>query len=159
MNRPGAYSVLAAEAHHVPAVVKLIAGMIALIAPEEAARAARIQELVKREGMADGGLYESASLLTPLGAIPLPEAFGLLADVPGCEKIVAILRMNETKDEVVNIGIRAVEVDAIDEVAKRIYVKFGFRAMLDDPQLCCVKKIKQPAKQFQQFQLCHFICA
>lgn len=32
------------------------------------------------------------------------------------------------------IGIRAVEVDAIDEVAKRFYLKFGFRSMLDDPQ-------------------------
>ena len=32
------------------------------------------------------------------------------------------------------IGIRAVEVDAIDEAAKRFYVKFGFRPLLDDPR-------------------------
>jgi GNAT superfamily N-acetyltransferase len=31
------------------------------------------------------------------------------------------------------IGIRAVEVDAIDESARNFYVKFGFRALLDDP--------------------------
>ena len=30
------------------------------------------------------------------------------------------------------IGVRAVEVDAIDEDAKRFYLKFGFRPLLDD---------------------------
>lgn len=32
------------------------------------------------------------------------------------------------------IGIRAVEVDALDEVAKNFYLKFGFRSLLDDPR-------------------------
>ena len=31
------------------------------------------------------------------------------------------------------IGIRAVEVDALDDAARRFYLKFGFRALLDDP--------------------------
>jgi GNAT superfamily N-acetyltransferase len=31
------------------------------------------------------------------------------------------------------IGIRAVEVDAINESARRFYLKFGFRPLLDDP--------------------------
>lgn len=30
------------------------------------------------------------------------------------------------------IGIRAVEVDAIDDAARRFYLKFGFRSLLDD---------------------------
>lgn len=32
------------------------------------------------------------------------------------------------------IGIRAVEVDAFDDQAKRFYLKYGFRELLDDPQ-------------------------
>lgn len=32
------------------------------------------------------------------------------------------------------VGIRAVEVDAIDESARQFYLKFGFRSLLDDPQ-------------------------
>lgn len=32
------------------------------------------------------------------------------------------------------VGIRAVEVDAIDEPARQCYLKFGFRSLLDDPQ-------------------------
>lgn len=32
------------------------------------------------------------------------------------------------------IGIRAVEVDAIDEAAVKFYLKFGFRPLLDDPR-------------------------
>lgn len=32
------------------------------------------------------------------------------------------------------VGIRAVEVDAIDEAARQFYLKFGFRSLLDDQQ-------------------------
>jgi GNAT superfamily N-acetyltransferase len=32
------------------------------------------------------------------------------------------------------VGIRAVEVDALDEAARRFYLKFGFRALRDDPR-------------------------
>lgn len=32
------------------------------------------------------------------------------------------------------IGVRAVEVDAIDEAARGFYMKFGFRPLLDDPR-------------------------
>ena len=31
------------------------------------------------------------------------------------------------------IGIRAVEVDALDEEARKFYLKFGFRSLIDDP--------------------------
>lgn len=32
------------------------------------------------------------------------------------------------------VGVRAVEVDAIDEAARQFYLKFGFRALNDDPR-------------------------
>ncbi len=32
------------------------------------------------------------------------------------------------------VGIRAVEVDAIDDAARKFYMKFGFRSLLDDPR-------------------------
>ena len=32
------------------------------------------------------------------------------------------------------VGIRAVEVDAIDDTARKFYLKFGFRSLLDDPR-------------------------
>jgi GNAT superfamily N-acetyltransferase len=32
------------------------------------------------------------------------------------------------------VGIRAVEVDAIDDAARNFYVKFGFEPLLDDPR-------------------------
>ena len=32
------------------------------------------------------------------------------------------------------IGIRAVEVDALDDTARNFYLKFGFRPLLDDPR-------------------------
>ena len=32
------------------------------------------------------------------------------------------------------VGIRAVEVDALDESARNFYLKFGFRSLLDDPR-------------------------
>jgi GNAT superfamily N-acetyltransferase len=32
------------------------------------------------------------------------------------------------------VGVRAVEVDAIDDAARAFYLKFGFRALRDDPR-------------------------
>jgi GNAT superfamily N-acetyltransferase len=43
----------------------------------------------------------------------------------------ALRRILEVADEV---GVRAVEVDAIDDDARRFYEKFGFRSLLDDPR-------------------------
>ena len=34
----------------------------------------------------------------------------------------------------VQVGIRAVEVDAIDDTARNFYLKFGFVPLLDDPR-------------------------
>jgi len=33
-----------------------------------------------------------------------------------------------------NVGIRAVEVDALNEAARNFYMRFGFRPLLDDPR-------------------------
>lgn len=43
----------------------------------------------------------------------------------------ALRRAQYVSDE---IGIRAVEVQAIDETARQFYLKFGFRSLLDDPR-------------------------
>lgn len=48
-----------------------------------------------------------------------------------------------------HIGVRAVEVDAIDDAAKRFYLKYGFTAMLDDPRhlflpMQVVRKLQLP---------------
>jgi len=47
------------------------------------------------------------------------------------------------------IGIRAIEVDARDESAKRFYVKYGFRELKDDTRhlyipMHEVRKLKLP---------------
>jgi GNAT superfamily N-acetyltransferase len=48
------------------------------------------------------------------------------------------------------IGIRAVEVDAIDEAARRFYLKFGFVSRVDDPNhlflpMPVIRKLKLPS--------------
>ena len=44
--------------------------------------------------------------------------------------IDALRRINGIAE---HVGIRAVEVHAIDESARRFYLKFGFRPLVDDP--------------------------
>ncbi|MGC1273193.1 MAG: GNAT family N-acetyltransferase [Planctomycetaceae bacterium] len=46
------------------------------------------------------------------------------------------------------VGIRAVEVDAIDEAARRFYLKFGFRPLNDDP-----KHLLMPMHEIRQLKL------
>ncbi|MEX0586020.1 MAG: GNAT family N-acetyltransferase [Pirellulales bacterium] len=48
------------------------------------------------------------------------------------------------------IGVRAVEVDAIDDSAKRFYLKYGFVPLRDDPRhlflpMQVIRKLKLPA--------------
>lgn len=47
------------------------------------------------------------------------------------------------------VGIRAVEVDAIDDAARTFYEHFGFRSLLDDPKhmylpMQLIRKLKLP---------------
>jgi GNAT superfamily N-acetyltransferase len=60
----------------------------------------------------------------------------------------AFQRIQRLADE---IGIRGVEVDAIDESARRFYLKHGFRSLLDDPNhlflsLDVIRKLKLPER-------------
>ena len=50
----------------------------------------------------------------------------------GSSLLVDALRRSADISE--QIGIRAVEVDAIDDTARSFYLKFGFRPILDDPR-------------------------
>lgn len=50
------------------------------------------------------------------------------------------------------LGIRAVEVDAIDDSAKRFYLKYGFSQLLDDERhlflsIGAIKQLKLPAPE------------
>ena len=60
--------------------------------------------------------------------------------------IDALRRANHISEQ---IGIRAVEVDAIDDDAKRFYMKYGFAPLLDDQRhlflpMQAVRKLKLP---------------
>lgn len=46
------------------------------------------------------------------------------------------------------IGIRAVEVDAIDNAAQTFYLQFGFRSLLDDP-----RHLMMPMHEIRQLKL------
>jgi GNAT superfamily N-acetyltransferase len=46
------------------------------------------------------------------------------------------------------VGIRAVEVDAIDGTARQFYLKFGFRSLLDDP-----KHLLMPMHEIRKLKL------
>lgn len=50
----------------------------------------------------------------------------------GASLLVDALRRSLLISE--QVGIRAVEVDALDQVARSFYLKFGFRSLLDDPR-------------------------
>jgi len=46
------------------------------------------------------------------------------------------------------VGIRAVEVDAIDETAQAFYLRFGFHSLLDDP-----KHLFMPLREIRKLKL------
>lgn len=61
----------------------------------------------------------------------------------------ALRRTAQISDQV---GVRAMEVDAIDDDAKKFYVKFGFRPLRDDPRhlympMHEIRKLKLPKVQ------------
>ena len=60
--------------------------------------------------------------------------------------IDAVRRVQQIADQV---GVRAIEVDAIDEIARSFYMKFGFYTLLDDPYhlylpIQIIRKLKLP---------------
>jgi GNAT superfamily N-acetyltransferase len=65
----------------------------------------------------------------------------------GAHLLIDALRRTECLAEAV--GIRAVEVDAIDDAARRFYLKFGFGPLADDPNhlflpLHVIRKLRLP---------------
>lgn len=115
------------------------------------------------------GYYALSSHMVRFEALPADQAKGLpRLDVPvallgrlavdrptqgqglGAELLIdALRRVQHLADR---IGIRAVEVDAIDESAKRFYERHGFVPLLDDPRhlfltLRVIRALKLPALQ------------
>lgn len=97
------------------------------------------------------GYYALASHRVIYDQLPVPDAKGLpMFDVPvvllgrlavdrgfqgqGLGSLLLIDALRRVSLIAEEIGIRAVEVDAIDAAARSFYVKYGFRALLDDAQ-------------------------
>lgn len=97
------------------------------------------------------GYYAISTHRVLYDALPLTEAKGLpRLDIPvvligrlavgqsvqgqglGALLLVDALRRSMQISE--QVGIRAVEVDALDDTARSFYLKFGFRSLLDDPR-------------------------
>jgi GNAT superfamily N-acetyltransferase len=51
----------------------------------------------------------------------------------GLGALLLVDALRRSADIAEQVGIRAVEVDALDAVARNFYLKFGFRPLLDDP--------------------------
>ncbi|MBM4075271.1 MAG: GNAT family N-acetyltransferase [Planctomycetes bacterium] len=111
---------------------------------------ARTYVLVHRESNVVKGYYALSNHTVAFDALPEDEVKGLpLIDVPvvligrlAVDRSVQGKRLGEfllldalRKVEFLanRIGIRAVEVDAADESAKRFYEKYGFIAFVDNP--------------------------
>jgi GNAT superfamily N-acetyltransferase len=97
------------------------------------------------------GYYAISSHRVVYEMLPDPEAKGLpCLDVPvvligrlavdqseqgkGLGSLLLVDALRRSADISKQIGIRAVEVDAIDDAARSFYLKFGFRPLLDDPR-------------------------
>lgn len=97
------------------------------------------------------GYYAIANHLVRYDALPTDQAKGLPSiDVPvvllgrlavhrpmqgrGLGKVLLIDALRRSLSLADQIGIRAVEVDAVDDAAVHFYRKFGFLMLLDDPR-------------------------
>ncbi len=52
----------------------------------------------------------------------------------GLGSLLLVDALRRSANTSLQLGIRAVEVDAIDDTARSFYLKFGFRPLLDDPR-------------------------
>ena len=104
-----------------------------------------------RQGQLVSGYYAISTHRVRYEALPAEQAKGLPKfDVPvvligrlavdrtmqgqGLGGLLLIDALRRTEFIANQVGVRAVEVDAIDETARRFYAKFGFTSLLDDPQ-------------------------
>jgi GNAT superfamily N-acetyltransferase len=110
------------------------------------------------------GYYSLSSHYVGYESLPTDQAKGLpKIDVPvvllgrlavdqsirgqGLGAILLIDALRRTETLAGQLGIRAVEVDAIDEAARHFYLKFGFTPLKDDPNhlflpLHVIRKLK-----------------
>jgi GNAT superfamily N-acetyltransferase len=96
------------------------------------------------------GFYAISSHRVTHESLPVEEAKGLpRLDVPvvllgrlavdrsvqgqGLGSLLLIDSLRRAQHLAEHVGIRAVEVDAIDDAARRFYLRFGFVPLLDDP--------------------------
>jgi len=113
------------------------------------------------------GYYALSSHRVLHDILPVDEAKGLLRlDVPvvllgrlavdrsmqgkGLGTFLLIDALRRVQQIAEHVGIRAVEVDAIDDSARRFYLKFGFNELLDDPRhlyvsMHVIRKLNLPA--------------
>jgi GNAT superfamily N-acetyltransferase len=52
----------------------------------------------------------------------------------GLGSLLLVDALRRSLDISAQVGIRAVEVDALDENARKFYLAFGFRPLIDDPR-------------------------
>lgn len=52
----------------------------------------------------------------------------------GLGSLLLVDALRRSLDISAQVGIRAVEIDALDETAKKFYLAFGFRPLIDDPR-------------------------
>ncbi len=111
---------------------------------------ARIYVATKRDELVVLGYYAISNHRVTYEALPADHAKGLpRLDVPvvllgrlavdmsvrakGLGSLLLIDSLRRAEYLSGQVGIRAVEVDAIDEAARNFYLKFGFTPLLDNP--------------------------
>jgi len=127
---------------------------------------ARAYVLVHRREAAVNGYYALSNHTVVYEALPNDQAQGLPPiDIPvvligrlavnlstqgkGLGEFLLIDALRRAGYLADRIGIRAVEVDAIDEAAKRFYERYGFLSLTDDPHhlllpMKVIRKLKLP---------------
>lgn len=127
---------------------------------------ARAYVLVQEKQAVVKGYYAISNHTVVYDALPADQAKGLpQIDVPvmligrlavdssvrgqGLGEFLLLDALRRAEYLAKKIGIRAVEVDAIDESARRFYEKYGFLSLTDDPRhlflpLTVIRKLKLP---------------
>jgi GNAT superfamily N-acetyltransferase len=127
---------------------------------------ARTYVLVRRDEAAVQGYYALSNHTVVYEALPNDQAKGLPAiDIPvvligrlavdlsaqgeGLGEFLLIDALRRAEYLADRIGIQAVEVDAINEAAKRFYERYGFLSLADDPHhlflpMKVIRRLKLP---------------
>lgn len=112
---------------------------------------ARVYVAVSKEGSSVLGYYAISSHHVSYEALPNDQSKGLpRIDVPvvllgqlavdktvqgqGLGQFLLVDALSRVQHVAGELGVRAVEADAIDEAARQFYLKFGFVSLADDPR-------------------------